>query len=73
MAGFVIKYNRLTGERFVKEFPGRKGHREALMLRLRLEKERESRDWEVVSLNSDSLATVEKTHSRYFTGHLMSA
>jgi len=73
MSGFVIKYNRLTGERFVREFPGPKGHREAMQMRLRLEKERESRDWEVVSLSSDSLATVQKTHSRYFTGHPVSA
>ncbi|MFJ4170804.1 hypothetical protein ACIPY3_14950 [Paenarthrobacter sp. NPDC089714] len=73
MAGFVIKYNRRTGDRIVKEFPGRLGHREALKLRLELERERESREWEIVSLNSDSLETVKKTHSRYFTGHLIGA
>lgn len=73
MAGYVIKYNRVTGERIVREFPGRQGHRDALVLRLKLEKERENRDWEIVSLNSDSLETVQKTHSRYFTGHLIGA
>lgn len=73
MAGYVIKYNRITGERIVKEFAGPQGHREALMLRLKMEKERESRDWEIVSLNSNSLETVQKTHSRYFTGELLTA
>lgn len=66
MAGFVIEYNRLTGERHVYTFPGREGHREALRRRLELEKERTDLDWEIVSLNSDSLATVERTHARYF-------
>ncbi len=69
----MIKYNRRTGDRIVKEFPGRLGHRDALKLRLQLERERESRDWEVVSLNSDSLETVKMTHSRYFTGHVVGA
>lgn len=73
MAGYVIQYNRITGDRMVTEFPGRQGHREALMLRLRLEKERKDADWEIVALSSDSLETIEKTHSRYFTGHLVDA
>jgi hypothetical protein len=68
MPGYVIEYNRITGDRTVLEFPGPSGHREALLARLRIEKERPSEDWEIVSLNSDSLETVKKTHSRYFTG-----
>lgn len=69
MSGFVIEYNRITGDRLVTEFPGLNGHREALLQRLKLERERLSADWEIVSLNSDSIETVKKTHSRYFTGH----
>ncbi|MDQ0755780.1 hypothetical protein QFZ61_001767 [Arthrobacter sp. B3I4] len=68
MPGYVIEYNRITGDRYVIEFPGSNGHREALLERLKLEKIRPSEDWEIVSLNSDSLETVQKTHSRYFTG-----
>lgn len=66
MAGFVIEYNRKTGERRLSEFHGKLGHREAMQYRLELEAQRESRDWEIVSLNSDSLETIEKTHARYF-------
>jgi hypothetical protein len=73
MPGYVIEYNRITGDRHVTEFPGSTGHREALLERLRLEKVRPSEDWEIVSLNSDSLETVQKTHSRYFTGIQRSA
>lgn len=72
MPGYVIEYNRITGDRHVIEFPGANGHREALLERLKLEKVRPSRDWEIVSLNSDSLETVQKTHSRYFTGKQVS-
>lgn len=68
MPGFVIEYNRLTGDRHVTQFLGSNGHREALLERLKLEKIRPSEDWEIVSLNSDSIETVKKTHSRYFTG-----
>lgn len=76
MPGYVIEYNRITGDRLVTAFPGADGHKAALLERLRLEKLRPSDDWEVVSLNSDSLETVQKTHSRYFTGkeiHALSA
>lgn len=68
MPGFVIEYNRSSGERQVTEFPGSEGHREALRFRLKLEQERSSDEWEIVSLNSDSLETVHRTHSRYFSG-----
>lgn len=68
MPGYVIEYNRTTGDREVTEFPGQNGHKEALRFRLELERSRPSREWEIVSLNSDSLATVQRTHSRYFAG-----
>lgn len=68
MPGFVIEYNRTTGDHHVTQFPGADGHRAALMFRLERERTRPSTQWEVVSLNSDSLETVHRTHSRYFTG-----
>ncbi|MDQ1127547.1 hypothetical protein QE428_002580 [Microbacterium sp. SORGH_AS 505] len=73
MAGFVIEYNRRTGERRVHSFPGSEGHREALRRRLELEKVRSDFDWEIVSLNSDSIETVERTHARYFERNRLSA
>ncbi|RWZ79853.1 hypothetical protein [Glutamicibacter sp. HZAU] len=73
MAGFVIQYHRFSGDRIVKEFDGPEGSREALLERLKLETERPNSDWEIVSLNSDSLETIKKTHSRYFSGHTVSS
>lgn len=72
MSGYVIQFDRRTGDRIVAEFEGVDGPRRALDQRLALESQRASDDWEIVSLNSDSLATVQKTHSRYFTGHELS-
>lgn len=66
MQGFTIEYHRPTGVARVHEFLGPQGHREATLLRLKLEKERVDLDWEIVALASDSLETVKKTHSRYF-------
>lgn len=68
MPGFVIEYNRRSRERRVTEFLGEQGHRQALLLRLKLEASRVDDSWEIASLNSDSLATVMKTHARYFEG-----
>lgn len=68
MAGFLIEYNRRTSEWSVTEFPYESGHRDALLLRLEREKLRTDPDVEIVSLASDSLATVRTTHSRYFVG-----
>lgn len=68
MPGYVIEYNRATGDHEVTEFPGSEGHRAALRYRLALEGSRASNEWEIVSLNSDSLETVHRTHSRYFGG-----
>lgn len=66
MSGFVIVYHRPTGAHQVHEFPGPNGHREAMVYRLQLERERLDADVEIASLNSDSIETVMKTHSRYF-------
>ncbi len=65
MTSFVIEYNRRTGESHVTTF-AEGGNREALRHRLRLEDERVDPDVEIVSLVSDSLETVRRTHSRYF-------
>jgi len=74
MAGFVIEYNRKSGAWRVTEFRGPQGHRQAFQRRLELEPLRASPDWEIVSLNSDSLATIRRTHARYFEGQeLLSA
>ena len=66
MAGFVIEYHRPSGQHRVHEFLGSNGHRAAMLCRLQLERSRENADWEIVSLNSDSLATLKRTHARYF-------
>ena len=66
MAGFVIQYNRRTGKSRVTTFAENGGHRAALKHRLQLESERVDGDVEIVSVVSDSLDTVRRTHSRYF-------
>lgn len=68
MSGFLIEYNRKSGDWRVTEFAGPEGHRLALLRRLELDQSRTDENWEYVSLNSDSLDTVKKTHSRYFEG-----
>ncbi|MEE1621641.1 hypothetical protein ACQ7DA_10670 [Zafaria sp. J156] len=73
MSGFVIQYDRRTGDRIVTVFDGEDGPRRALLERLQLEKHRLDDAWEIVSLNSDSLATIQKTHSRYFTGRRLAS
>jgi len=37
-----------------------------MLCRLKLEAERVDEDWEIASLNSDSIDTLMKTHARYF-------
>lgn len=65
MSSFVVQYNRRTGEVEITEFAeGR--HRDAMRHRLALEQERTNRDVEIVSLVSDSIDDVRRTHSRYF-------
>lgn len=68
MPGFVIEYNRKSRDYRVTTFDGEGGHREAFERRLLLEANRDDHDVEIVSLTSDSLDTVKKTHSRYFAG-----
>lgn len=65
MPGFLIEFNRRTRERRVRQFddPG-----EAMRLRLQLEAERVDDDVEIAALTSKSLDTLQRTHSRYFTG-----
>ena len=64
-----MEYNRKSSEWKVTEFPGVDGHREALLRRIELEAKRTDLNWEIASLNSDSLETIKKTHARYFKGH----
>jgi hypothetical protein len=74
MAGYLIEYNRRTGDWKVQEFAGPSGHQDALRARLAKERSRTDTDIEIASINGDSLETVKKTHSRYFEGHeLLSA
>jgi hypothetical protein len=68
MSGFVIEYHRKSRDWRVTEFDGPQGYREALQRRLELEPLRATSEWEIVSLNSDSLATIRSTHARYFEG-----
>lgn len=65
MPGFVIEFNRHTGGRRVTEFATA---REAMERRLQLESERTDDNVEIVALISDSIGTLQQTHSRYFTG-----
>ena len=65
MPGFVIEFNRHTGDRRVTGFANA---REAMERRLELESERTDQGVEIVALISDSLTTLRQTHSRYFTG-----
>lgn len=73
MAGFVVVYNRKSRNWSVTEFLGPDGHREAFRRRLELERHRDSDDWEIASLNGDSLETVRRTHARYFEGREIAA
>lgn len=67
MPGYVIEYNRKTGNSRVTSFESPDGHRQAVAERLRLEKisDRDS-DVEIVALMADSLASLRRSHSRYF-------
>ncbi|WP_417219420.1 hypothetical protein [Arthrobacter sp.] len=69
MSGYLIEYNRSTRDRLVTAFEGKDGPQRALAERLRRERERTDGEWEIVSLNSNSVETIMKTHSRYFSGH----
>jgi hypothetical protein len=68
MPAFLVQYNRRSREWMVTEYLGPDGARQAFLRRLELERERTDADWEIASLNADSLETVRMTHSRYFEG-----
>ncbi len=68
MTGFLVEYHRPTGDWSVRSYIGDDGYREALVECFRLEKLRKDGDFEVAALNSDSLETLRRTHSRYFSG-----
>lgn len=65
MLGFVIEFNRRTRERRVHEFAT---GREAMAFRLQRERERQNDTVEIAALTSRSLESLQRTHSRYFTG-----
>jgi len=64
VSGYVISYHRKSGASEVKSFEGPNGHREAFAERLRIEKSNHDPDLEIVG---DSLESVKRTHSRYFS------
>lgn len=68
MAGYLIQFNKKTQQRRVEIFEGPSGHKEAMRRRLDLEKEGLGEEWEIVSLNADSIDSVMRSHSRYFQG-----
>ena len=70
MPGFVIEFNRRTRERRVREFAD---PQDAVRYRLRLEVERVDEDIEIAALTSRSLESLQRTHSRYFTGKELAA
>ena len=70
MPGYVIVFNRQTRERRVTEF---EDSREAMRYRLELEGSRTDSNLEIAALVSKSIATLERTHSRYFTGRELTA
>lgn len=63
MPGFVIKYNRKTGEVQYAQYPDL---RVATQKRIQLENDLNDENIEVVCLTGASLAAIESTHSRYF-------
>lgn len=66
MPGFVIDYNRRTGSCKVTEFDGPDGALKATQHRVKIEAGNQDPDREIVSIASSSLASVKRTHSRYF-------
>jgi hypothetical protein len=70
MRGYVIEFNRRTGDRRVTEFAT---SQEAMEYRLQLEAGRHDENIEIAALISESLETLQRTHSRYFTGQELAA
>ena len=69
MVGLIIRYNRLNGDRVLKLYEGPDGyikasHDEAYIRDMK----RIGGDWEVALIGSDSMETIQRTHSRYFSG-----
>lgn len=65
MPSYVIQFNRRTRKRAVRSFPT---SREAMDYRLELEGERLDSNVEIAALTSPSIASLQRTHARYFTG-----
>lgn len=72
MTGFLVEYHRPTGNWSVQEFPGASGRRDALEASFKLERDRASSDFEIAVLATDSIKTLQQTHSRYFSGRQQS-
>lgn len=69
MAGVIIRYNRRTGDRVVKVYEGKHGYLDAFKDKAyRRDMTSADDDWEVALIGADSLETVKRTHSRYFSG-----
>lgn len=65
MEYYVIEFNRRTRERRVTRFSTTS---DAVRFRLERERERTDLDIEIAALTTTSLAGLQRTHSRYFTG-----
>ena len=69
MVGMVIRYNRKTGDRIVREYPGPNGYANAVYdPDFRKDMGKHLGDWELAVIGSDSFDAIRTTHSRYFTG-----
>jgi hypothetical protein len=66
VTGFILSYHRRSGELTIEQFTGDDSVSRAASRRLELERERTDADVEIASLFSDSLESLQKTHSRYF-------
>lgn len=76
MVGAIIRYNRLTGDRVVRVYEGPDGYRQAVRDKQFLSHvatDGNTGPWELVVLGSDSMDTLKLTHSRYFSGHDITA
>lgn len=70
MPGFVIEYNRRTGDVSWAEYAG---IREATQERRRRDRVRTDTNIEIVSIGAPDLATLRRSHSRYFMRERQSA
>ena len=68
MTGFLIEYHRPSGDWSIRSFGGDSGYLMAMEESFVLERSRRNSDFEVAALASDSLETLQVTHSRYFSG-----